>query len=124
MFISSQYQLVNKFEDKEEFKRLKLRFHVVLGKKEEEVWSLVKIVKVLNISKDTLFEGLLENFRYHMVRANNVSCYFLVVDFPLMNLNDLINVLKILSYVNVLKLQERIFLAGFCTYQTVHRKLL
>lgn len=62
MFISSQYQLVDKFDDKEEYKRLKLRFHVVLGMKEEEVWSLVKIVKVLNISKDTLFERLLQNF--------------------------------------------------------------
>ena len=56
--------LVDKFEDKEEYKKLKLRFHVVLGKKDEEVWSLLKIVKVLIVSKDKLFEGLLQNFRY------------------------------------------------------------
>ena len=34
MFISSQYQLVDKFDDKEEYNRLKLRFYAVLGKKE------------------------------------------------------------------------------------------
>lgn len=115
MFISSQYQLADKFEDKEEF-RMKLRFHVVLGKKEEEVWSLFKIVKVLNISKDTMFEGLLHNFRYHVVKENNVACDFSVVDFPYMNLNDLLNVEKILSYVDVLKLQankKEDFVIGF-----------
>lgn len=61
MFISASYQLVDKFEDKEEYMKLKLRFHVVIGNKEEEVWSLIKIVKVLNISKETLFEGMLQN---------------------------------------------------------------
>lgn len=35
--ISAQYQLIYKFEDKEEFKKLKLRFHAILGKKEEEI---------------------------------------------------------------------------------------
>lgn len=35
MFISSQYQIVDKFEEKEEFKKMKIRFHVVLGKREE-----------------------------------------------------------------------------------------
>ena len=59
MFISAQYQLVDKFDDKEVYKKLKLRFHAVLGKKKEEVWSLVKIVKDLSVSKDKLFEGLL-----------------------------------------------------------------
>ena len=116
MFISAQYQLVDKFEDKDEYKRLKLRFHAMLGKKEEEVWSLVKIVKVLNISKDTLFEGLLQNFRYYVVRANNVAFDFSMEDFTLMNLNELISVAKILSSVDVSKLQmtKKIdFLIGF-----------
>ena len=35
IFISAQYQLVE-CEDKDDFKRFKLSFHVVLGKKEEE----------------------------------------------------------------------------------------
>ena len=55
MFISAQYQIVDKFEDKEEYKRLKLRFHAVIGKREEDIWSLVKIVNVLNILKDVFF---------------------------------------------------------------------
>lgn len=59
MFIYAQYQLIDKFDDKDVYKRLKLRFHVVLGKKEEEVWSFVKIVKVLNISRECFFESLL-----------------------------------------------------------------
>ncbi|CAI9290472.1 unnamed protein product [Lactuca saligna] len=50
---------------------MKFRFHVVLGKKEEEIWSLVKIVRVLGITKDVLFEGMLQNYRYHAVQANN-----------------------------------------------------
>ena len=59
MFIPARYQLIDKFEDKEEYKRLKLRFHAILGNKEEVVWSLVKMVKVLNISRESLFENLL-----------------------------------------------------------------
>ena len=44
-------------------------FHAVLGKNEEEVWSLVKIVKLILIAPDSLFEGVLHNFRYNVVRA-------------------------------------------------------
>ncbi|CAI9281248.1 unnamed protein product [Lactuca saligna] len=105
MFISAQYQSVDKFDGKEEYKRLKFKFHAVLVNKEDEVWSLVKIVKDLSVSHDKLFEGLLQNFHYHVVRANNVVCDFSVVDFPLMNLNDIICVANILSSVDVLKLQ-------------------
>lgn len=57
-FLASQYQIAEKF-DKEQFKRIKFQFHEVLGKKEEEICSLVKIVRVLNTSKDVLFEGVL-----------------------------------------------------------------
>lgn len=64
MFMATQYQIVDKFVDKEEYKRLKIRFHVVLGKREEEIWSLVKIVRVIHINKDVLFEGVLQNFRF------------------------------------------------------------
>ena len=65
----------------------------------------MKIVKVFNITKDVLFEGVLQNYRFHVVRANNVACDFSVVDFPLMNMNDLINVANILRSVDVSKLQ-------------------
>lgn len=62
MFISAQYQLIDNFEDKDEYKILKLRFHAILRKPEEGVWSPVKIVMVLNICRESLFEGLLHNF--------------------------------------------------------------
>ena len=39
MFISSQYQLVEKFDDKVRYKKLMLRFHAVVRKKEEEFCS-------------------------------------------------------------------------------------
>lgn len=35
MFISAHYQFVENFKDNEEYKKLKLRFHAVLGKNEE-----------------------------------------------------------------------------------------
>lgn len=46
-----------------------MRFHAVLGKNKEELWSLVKIVKLISIALDSLFEGVLHNFRYNVVRA-------------------------------------------------------
>lgn len=116
-FISDQYQLVDKFEDKEECKNLIMSFHVVFRKKEEEIWSLVKIVMVLGIRKDRLFEGLLQNFCLHVVRANNMTSYFSVADFPLMNLNDLITVAKVLKGVDASKLQvtsKKDFLDRIC----------
>lgn len=36
---------------------MKLRFHAVLGKKDKEIYSLVKIVRVLGLSKD-IFLGV------------------------------------------------------------------
>lgn len=104
MFISAQYQLIDKFKDKKEFKKLKMKFHAVLGKKDEENWSLVKIVKVLGVTKDQLLKGLLQNFCFHIVQANNVACDFYVADFPLLNLNDLICMEKIISGDDALKL--------------------
>lgn len=58
MFVSARYQLVDRFKDKDEYRRLKIRFHATLGKKEEEVWPPVKIIKVFNITRESLFEGL------------------------------------------------------------------
>lgn len=69
-------------------------------KNEEEVWSLVKIFKLMSIVPDVLFGGFLQNFRYSVVRGNNVAFEFTIVDFPLMNLDDLITVTKILCNVN------------------------
>lgn len=62
----------------------------MLGKNEEELWSLVKIIKCVSITPNVLFEGLLHTFRYKVVRANNMSFEFTIADFPLMNVNDLI----------------------------------
>lgn len=65
-------------------------FHAVLRKNEEEVWSLVKIAKLISIALDSLFEGMLHNIRYNVVRANNVAFDITIADFPLMNVNGLI----------------------------------
>lgn len=120
MFMAAQYQIIDKFEDKEVYKRLMIRFHAVLGKK-EEVWSLLKIVSVLNISKDVLFEGVIQSYRFHVVCANNVAFDFSIAYFSLMNLHDLICVAKILKGVDVSKLQmtnKADFFIGF-----VHKEL-
>lgn len=95
--MAEQYQIVDKFEDKDEYKRMKTNFHVALGKQEDEIWSLVKIVRILNISKYVLFKGILQNYHFHVVRANNVVFDFSVADSPLMYVNDLISVTKILK---------------------------
>ena len=87
LFTYSQFKIVKNFNDKEEFKRLKIRFHIVLRKNEEAIWSPMRIVKVMTIICDNLFEGLLQNFRYVVLRANNVAFEFTIANFPLMNLN-------------------------------------
>ena len=74
-------------------------------KREEEIWSLVKKIRVLNIYKDVLFEGVSKNYRFQVIRANNVAVDFSMADFSLMNSNDLIYVATILKGTNVLKLQ-------------------
>lgn len=86
---------------------LKLRFHIVLGKRKEDIWSLVKIVRVLNILNDVLFEGLLQKYQFYVVRTNNVACDFSVIDFPLINMNDLINVSNILTTVDASKIKSQ-----------------
>lgn len=62
-------------------------------------------MRVLNISKDVLSEGVLQNYRFHVVHANNVAFDFSIVDFPLINLHELIYVARILKGVHVSKLQ-------------------
>lgn len=61
-----------------------------MGKSGEEVWSLIKIVRVISIVLDVLFDRLMQNFCYYVVRANNVAFDFTITNFPLMNLYDLI----------------------------------
>lgn len=56
-----------------------------------------KIFRVVSIFPDVLFEGLMQNFCYSVVRAKNVAFEFTIEDFPFMNLNDLITISKILS---------------------------
>ena len=68
----------------------------MLGKNQVEVWSLVKIKRVTT-KKDVMFENLLQNFCYFVVRADNKPFDFSIADFPLMNLNDLIQVALILK---------------------------
>lgn len=63
----------------------------------------MKIVKVIKIVHDNLFECLLQNFCYIVVRANNMVFEFTISYFSLIDLNDLIMVTEILSNVDVAK---------------------
>lgn len=62
LFTSPQFTVLDNFKDKNEYRKLKIRFHAILLKNKDEVWLLVKIVRVVRIPRDTLFEGLLQNF--------------------------------------------------------------
>ena len=44
LFTSPQFKLADNFKDKNKYKRLKIRFHVILEKIKDEVWSFLKIV--------------------------------------------------------------------------------
>lgn len=116
MFDFSQFKLAEKFNDKDEYKNLKFYFHAVLDKNEEEVWSPMKIVRVILIFPDVLFEGLMQNFLYYVVRVDNVAFEFTDVDFPLVNVNDLIIISNILCYVDasqVAKGNRNTFIIGY-----------
>lgn len=78
LFTSSQFNFANNLNDKDKYKKLKIIFDAVLGKTKDEVRSLVKIVKVMTIMPDVLFEGLLQKFRY---RATNVAFEFIITNF-------------------------------------------
>ena len=54
LFVFYQYKLAENYQDKEEFKKMKIRFHAVLGNSEEESWSLVKITKFVSITSNVL----------------------------------------------------------------------
>ena len=108
MFITAQYKVSERFKDPDEYTYLKIQFHAVLGKDQDEVWSLVKIKRVTTIKQDVMFENLLQNFRYFVVRADNKPFDFSIADFPLMNLNDLIQVALILKDMEENQLKELI----------------
>ena len=63
LFITAQYKISEKFDNPDDYIHMKIRFHAILGKNPDEVWSLMKIKKVLTIKKDTMFEDMLQNFR-------------------------------------------------------------
>ncbi|KAL7587313.1 hypothetical protein Lser_V15G40383 [Lactuca serriola] len=121
LFITAQYKISEKFDNPDDYTHMKIRFHAVLGKNPDEVWSLMKIKKVLTIKKDVLFEDMLQNFRYFVIRADNKQYDFTVADFPLMNCNDLIQVALILKHMeeNNLKGSETdVFKVGFAHVKT------
>ena len=63
-----------------------------------------------------MFENMLQNFRYFVVRADNKPFDFTIADFPLMNLNDLIQVASILKDMQENKLKGHdtdVFRFGF-----------
>lgn len=107
MFTFVELKIYESYNDPDEFMKLKIHFHIVLGKKEKDVWSLVKIVKVLPIVPDILFEGVLQIPRYTIVKANNVLFDFIISDFPLPNLNDLITVTKIFAELDKSQVQDQ-----------------
>lgn len=55
MFTFAQFKLAGNYQDIEEYQSIKIRFHFVLGKKEEEIWSLMKIIKLVSITPDVIF---------------------------------------------------------------------
>lgn len=82
MFVFPRFKLVENYTNKDEFKIMKICFHDVLGKNKEKVWSLVKIINLVSITPDALFEGVLQNIRYNVVREDNVILDFTIADFP------------------------------------------
>lgn len=96
--------------------RLNIHFHEVFGKSEEEVWSLVKIIRVMLVVPNVLFEGFLQYFPYSVVKENNVVLELTIAYIPLRNLNDLIIVSKILCNVDTSKVAEEnsdVFVLGY-----------
>lgn len=51
MFLEEQFKVADKYKNKTKYRHMKFHFHSVLGKK-EEVYSLIKITRVLGITKD------------------------------------------------------------------------
>lgn len=67
----------------------------------------MKIIKIVSRTQDFMFEGVIQNDRYKVVRANNILFEFTIDDFPLINLNDLITFMKITGDFNNDQVQDR-----------------
>ncbi|CAI9263004.1 unnamed protein product [Lactuca saligna] len=96
-FPMNQFRSEVKCKDVDEGKKMKIRFHAVLGKAPEEVWSLEKIKKVNSIKRDVIFENVIQNIKYSVIRSSGKTCDFTIVDFLLMNLYNLIEVALLLK---------------------------
>lgn len=59
------------------------------------------------VTPDTMFEGVLQNYRYTVVRANNILFDFTIADFPSMNHNDIIKISKILGDLTNAQIQNK-----------------
>ncbi|KAL7610158.1 hypothetical protein Lser_V15G11463 [Lactuca serriola] len=106
MFVMPQFKAESKNMDVKEGNKMKIRFHAVLAKAQEEVWYLEKIKKVISIKRDVIFEGKFQNLKYVVTRASGKIQEFTIADFPLMNTYDLINVALILKDKSFSYLQE------------------
>lgn len=62
LLMSSLFNIVENFNDKDASTRQKILFHVGIGKNEGDIWSAVKIVQGMTIMCDNMFVGLLQKF--------------------------------------------------------------
>lgn len=91
-----KYKLPNNFEEHKAYKSIEIIFPANLGKN-EEVWFVKKIVKILSITKEFLFDNLEQSYCYKVLRAGNKECDYITIDFPLMNEIDFIIPIPILA---------------------------
>lgn len=98
MFKFHQFNLPPDFVEMPTHKHVKIRFHSNLSQEEKKVWSINKIIKLLNISKDVMFKNAFYNFRFKVVRGDQKS--YIIVDFLLMNPHDSMMLVQIMSKLN------------------------
>lgn len=54
----------------------------------------MKIIKLVSITPNVLFEGVWQNVRFNVLRVNNVLFDLTIADFPIMNVNNIITTTK------------------------------
>ncbi|CAI9299028.1 unnamed protein product [Lactuca saligna] len=64
------FNLPHNFAKTPAHKHIKIRFHSNHAQEEDKVWSLNDIVKILNISKDMMFDNAFQNIRFKVVRGD------------------------------------------------------
>lgn len=52
-------------------------------------------MNLISITKDGVFENMLQNYRYEVLRVRTEEYEFTISNFPLMNVNDFKNLVKI-----------------------------